>query len=50
VLALNQAGFYVRSVILQAAPHFWVSDPIEEAGSFSGFLAPRLLRFLQTQL
>jgi acetyl esterase/lipase len=50
VLALNQAGFFVRTVIVQAAPHYWISDPIEETGSFSGSLAPRLLRFLETQL
>jgi len=25
-------------------------DPIEEAGSFSGVLAPRLVRFLQERL
>jgi hypothetical protein len=50
LLALKQAGFFVRSVILQAAPHFWVSDPIDETGSFTGFLAPRLVRFLQAQL
>jgi acetyl esterase/lipase len=48
--ALKQAGFFVRTVILQGAPHFFVSDPIDEPGSFTGFLAPRLLRFLQAQL
>jgi len=48
--ALKQAGFFVRPVILQGAPHFWNSDPIEEPGSFSGFLAPRLLRFLQAKV
>jgi acetyl esterase/lipase len=50
VLALNQAGFFVRTVVLEGAPHFWVSDPIDETGSFTGFLAPRLLRFLQARL
>ncbi len=49
-LALKQAGFYVRTTILQGAPHYWGSDPIEEPGSFSGFLAPRLMRFLQEKL
>ena len=48
--ALKQAGFYVRPVILQGAPHFWNSDPIDEPASFPGFLAPRLIRFLQTKL
>jgi acetyl esterase/lipase len=50
VLALKQAGFFVRTTILQGAPHYWGSDPIEEPGSFSGFLAPRLMRFLAEKL
>jgi len=50
LLALKQAGFFVRTVIVQGAPHFWISDPLDEAGSFSGFFAPRLVRFLRTQL
>jgi acetyl esterase/lipase len=49
-LALKQAGFFVRTTILQGAPHYWGSDPIDEAGSFSGFLAPRLMRFLAEKL
>jgi acetyl esterase/lipase len=49
-LALSQAGFFVRTTILQGAPHYWGSDPIDEPNSFSGFLAPRLLRFLQEKL
>jgi acetyl esterase/lipase len=49
-LALKQAGFFVRTTILQGAPHYWGSDPIDEPGSFSGFLAPRLMRFLAEKL
>jgi acetyl esterase/lipase len=49
-LALKQAGFFVRGTVLQGAPHYWGSDPIEEEGSFSGFLAPRLVRFLAEKL
>jgi acetyl esterase/lipase len=45
-LALKQAGFFVRPVIVPGAPHYWMNDPIEEPGSYPGFLAPRLLRFL----
>ena len=48
--ALKQARFFARPVVLAGAPHFWCADPIEEVGSHSGFLAPRLLRFLQTRL
>jgi dipeptidyl aminopeptidase/acylaminoacyl peptidase len=50
VTALKQAGFFVRTVIVPGAPHFWMWDPLEEPTSFTGFLAPRLLRFLQQQL
>jgi acetyl esterase/lipase len=49
-LALKQAGFFVRPCIVPGAPHFWMSDPIEEPGSLSGFLAPRLMRFLAERL
>jgi acetyl esterase/lipase len=48
--ALKQAGHYVRSVVVSGAPHFWIGDPLDEAGSYSGFFALRLLRFLQARL
>jgi len=53
LLALKQAGFNVRTCVLHGAPHYWLSDPIVEpdgAMSHSGFLAPRLLRFLAERL
>jgi acetyl esterase/lipase len=50
VTALSEAGKYVRTVIVPFAPHFWSVDPIEEAGSYPGVVAPRLLRFLQDRL
>ena len=50
VLALKQAGFFVRTTIVQGAPHYFGGDPIEEPNSSSGFLAPRLMRFLQEKL
>jgi acetyl esterase/lipase len=49
-LALKQAGYFVRPVIVAGAPHYWMNDPIEEPDSYSGFLAPRLLRFLAEKL
>jgi acetyl esterase/lipase len=49
-LALKQAGFFVRPCIAHGAPHYWMNDPIEEPSSYSGFLAPRLLRFLAEKL
>jgi acetyl esterase/lipase len=50
LLALKQAGFFVRTCIVQGAPHYWLSDPIDEPGSYPGFVAPRLVRFLQEKL
>jgi acetyl esterase/lipase len=47
---LKQANFFVRPCIVHGAPHYWVSDPIDEAGSYTGFMAPRLLRFLKERL
>lgn len=50
LLALKQAGFYARTCVMHGAPHYWLGDPIDEPGSHSGFLAPRLLRFLGERL
>jgi acetyl esterase/lipase len=50
LLALKQAGFFVRTCAVQGAPHYWLSDPIDEPGSYTGFLAPRLVRFLTERL
>ena len=49
-LALKQAGFFARTAVVPGAPHYWLSDPIDEPCSFSGFLAPRLVRFLAERL
>jgi acetyl esterase/lipase len=50
VEALKQAGVWTRTVIVEGAPHYWAGDPLDEAGSHSGFFAPRLLRFLKARL
>ena len=50
VTALKQAGFFVRTVIVPGAPHFWMGDPLDEPASYTAILAPRLLRFLQERL
>ena len=47
---LKQANFFARTCIVQGAPHYWVGDPIEEADSYPGFMAPRLMRFLKERL
>jgi acetyl esterase/lipase len=50
LLALKQAEFFVRTCIVQGAPHYWISDPLDEPGSYTGFFAPHLLRFLAQRL
>ena len=50
VTALKQAGYYVRVVPVHGAPHFWMYDPIDEPHGHSGYLAPKLLRFLKERL
>lgn len=49
LLALKQARFFARSVVLPGAGHFFMADPVEE-GSYAGVIAPHLLRFLQARL
>ena len=48
--ALKQAGFFARSCVVQGAGHYWLSDPLEETGSYTGFFMPRLTRFLAEKL
>ena len=49
-LALKQSGNFVRRYVMQGAGHYWLTDPIDEPGSYSGLFAPRLLRFLGERL
>ena len=51
LLALKQAGFFARNVVLQGYGHFWFTgDPVEDPRGATAHLAPRLLRFLQERL
>ena len=50
VTALKQGGQFVRTVPVVGAPHFWIDQPIAEKDSFTGFLAPKLYRFLKERL
>jgi len=50
VKELKQSGQFVRPIPIVGAPHFWIDQPIEEIGSFTGFLAPKLLRFLNDKI
>ncbi len=47
--ALKRADVNVRTCVVDAG-HFWLSDPLDEPQSFSGFFAPRIVRFLQANL
>ena len=47
--ALKQAGFFVRTVVIPGAGHFFVTDPVDDT-SFSGFAGPRVVRFLKDVL
>jgi acetyl esterase/lipase len=48
--ALKQAGFFARSCVVQGAGHYWLSDPLDETGSYTAFFMPRLTRFLAEKL
>jgi acetyl esterase/lipase len=50
LLALKQAGFFARNIVVPGAGHFWATDPIDEPGSFGAYVAPKLLRFLEVAL
>jgi acetyl esterase/lipase len=50
LLALKQAGFFARTCVIPGAGHYWMNDPIDERTSYTGFMAPRLLRFLAEKL
>jgi acetyl esterase/lipase len=46
VVALKQAGFFVRTVAIPGAGHFFVTDPVDET-SYGGVAGPRVVRFLK---
>jgi acetyl esterase/lipase len=48
--ALKQAGYFVRTVAVPGAPHFWMYAPIDEPHGFAGFAAPKILRFLRERV
>jgi dipeptidyl aminopeptidase/acylaminoacyl peptidase len=50
LLALKQAGFFVRTAPVPGAPHYWLGDPIDEPGGYASLVAPQILRFLQQRL
>jgi acetyl esterase/lipase len=46
LMALKQAGFFARTIVVPGAGHFWSVDPVEEPGSFGAYTGPKMLRFL----
>ena len=50
LLALKQAGFYVRTLILPGAPHFWAPDPLEGGAGYSARFAAAVELFLREHL
>jgi acetyl esterase/lipase len=47
--ALKRAGFFVRTIVIPGAGHFFVTDPVNDT-SFGGFAGPKVVRFLQDVL
>jgi acetyl esterase/lipase len=45
LIALKQAGFFVRTVVIPGAGHFFITDPVDDT-SFGGFAGPKVVRFL----
>ena len=46
--ALRQAGFFVRSIVVPGAGHFWSVDPVDEG--FGAYAGPKALLFLEGAL
>ncbi len=44
--ALKQAGFFVRTVVIPGAGHYFLNEPVDDT-SFNAIAAPRVLRFLK---
>jgi acetyl esterase/lipase len=48
--ALKMAKIRARTCRLPDAPHYWMTEPLDDQESYPGFLSSRLLRFLQANL
>ena len=49
LIALKQAGFFVRTVVIPGAGHFFITEPVDDT-SFGGFAGPKVVRFLKDAL
>lgn len=50
VTALKRSGTFTRTIPIEGAPHSWISEPLDEPNSYTSFLVPKLLRFLNERL
>jgi acetyl esterase/lipase len=51
LVALTQAQFFARRIIIPGAGHFWSSEPFEgDPHSYAAQAIPRLMRFLESSL
>ena len=49
LIALKQAGFFVRTIVIPGARHFFITEPVDDT-SFGGFAGPKVVRFLKDAL
>lgn len=47
LLALKQAGIQVRTAIIPGAPHFWISEPLDDPRSWVSAVSGQIVRFLE---
>ena len=50
LIALKQAGIYVRTAIIPSGPHFWIGEPLDEPRSWVSAVSFQIVRFLETRL
>ena len=48
--ALKIAGFFTRKLIIQGAGHYAVQEPFDAPRSYSAYLLPRVIKFLQERM
>jgi len=48
--ALKMAGFFTRKLIIQGAGHYATQEPFDAPRSYSGYLLPRVVKFLRDQM
>ncbi len=48
--ALKGAGFYTRKLIVQGAGHYATQEPFDAPRSYSGYLLPRVVKFIRERV